>query len=115
MQRVHHKFIVYTFDEDTTNSKAEADNANSIEPSMDNFHGDTSFQPPTGVEERTCEDHGDCNDVKSGEGVCDVSLLPHENCFYCDKTDDQPRCKPGKYRYFLGMRMGKKVPLDCAQ
>ena len=113
MQRVNHKFIVYTFDEDTTKSKAE--NANSIELTMDHIHGDTSFQPPTGVEEKTCEDHGDCNDVKSGEGVCDVSLLPHENCFYCDKTDDQPRCKPGRYRYFLGMRMGKKGPLDCAQ
>ena len=94
MQRVNHKFIVYTFDEDT---KSKAENANSIELTMDHIHGDTSFHPPTGVEEKTCEDHGDCNDVKSGEGVCDVSLLPHENCFYCDKTDDQPRCKPGRY------------------
>ena len=98
MQRVNHKFIVYTFDEDTTKSKAE--NANSIELTMDHIHGDTSFQPANGVEERTCQDHGDCNDVKSGEGVCDVSLLPHENCFYCDKTDDQPRCKPGRLDIF---------------
>ena len=34
----------------------------------------------------------DCNDVANGEGVCDVTSVPHGNCFYCDGGE----CKPGK-------------------
>ena len=34
----------------------------------------------------------DCNDVANGEGVCDVTSVPHGNCYYCDRGE----CKPGK-------------------
>ena len=41
---------------------------------------------------RPCVADADCNDVANGEGVCDVTSVPHGNCYYCDGGE----CKPGK-------------------
>ena len=47
------------------------------------------------LDRMTCRSHDDCNNKESGEGVCDVSVSPHGNCSYCDRTGHTPMCLPG--------------------
>ena len=46
---------------------------------------------------RPCVGDADCNDVANGEGVCDVTSVPHGNCYYCDRGE----CKPGKIIFIV--------------
>ena len=43
---------------------------------------------------RTCSKDEDCNPGDLGE--CDVSTVPHGNCFYCDTGASPSTCKPGE-------------------